>query len=192
MEVTSCQVKLRILVGWCGGEYVAENYMHSFIETHRTLIKTTKAQCHHSSPNDTLEIELPPYGTINRIRILMHLEGGVGEASFQPAGYSRPNSDCEGIEFTPPPNKQTRITYLDYSAHLREKAIWSTKKIRRAVVTYQISAKVVKKIGYVTAKGRKLVIPNVISIERSPFKLPADGSSNHRGSIKDMAIYVLN
>ena len=64
----------------------------------------------------------------------MHLQGGVGEASFQPAGYSRPNSDCEGIEFTPPPNEQTRITYLDYSEHLREKAIWSTEKIRRAVV----------------------------------------------------------
>ena len=54
VEVTSCQVKLRILVGWCGGEYVEENYMHSFIETNRNPIKTTKAQCHHSSPNDTL------------------------------------------------------------------------------------------------------------------------------------------
>ena len=122
----------------------------------------------------------------------MHLQGGVGEASFQPAGYSRPNSDCEGIEFTPPPNEQTRITYLDYSEHLREKAIWSTDKIRRAVVTYQISAKVIKRIGYVTAKGRKLIIPNLISIERSPFKLPTDGSSNHRASLKDMAIDVLN
>ena len=38
IEVTICQVKLRILVGWCGGEYVAMNYMHSFVETQRTLI----------------------------------------------------------------------------------------------------------------------------------------------------------
>ena len=148
--MTICQVKLRILVGWCGGEYVAMNYMHSFVETQRTLIRTTKAQCHQASPNDTLEIELPPYGTINRIRLLMHLQGGVGEASFQPAGYSRPNSDCKGKEFTPPPNEQNRITYLDYSEHLREKAMWSTEKIRRAVVTYQLSAKVIKKIGYIT------------------------------------------
>ena len=57
VEVTSCQVKLRILVGWCGGEYVAMNYMHSFIETHRTPSRMTKAQCHQSSPNDTTEIE---------------------------------------------------------------------------------------------------------------------------------------
>ena len=65
VEVTICQVNLRVLVGWCGGEYVAMNYMHSFIETHRTLIRTKKAQCYQSSPNDTIEVELPPYGTIN-------------------------------------------------------------------------------------------------------------------------------
>ena len=65
VEVTICEVKLRILVGWCGGEYAAMNYMHSYIETQRTLVRTTKAKCHQASPNDTLEIELPPYGTIN-------------------------------------------------------------------------------------------------------------------------------
>ena len=122
MEVSICQVNLRILVGWCGGEYVAMNYMHSFVETKRTLIQMTNVQCHHSTPNDTIEIEIPEYGTINKIRLLMHLTGGVGEASFQPAGYSRPNSDCEGTKFTPPPNNQNRITYIDYSRHLREKS----------------------------------------------------------------------
>ena len=58
VEVTVCQVDLRILVGWCGGEYVALNYMHSNIETKRTTIQSTNVQCYHSSPNDTLEIEL--------------------------------------------------------------------------------------------------------------------------------------
>ena len=67
VEVTICQVNLRVLVGWCGGEYVAMNYMHSFVETKRTLIQTTNIQCHHAAPNDTLEIEIPKYGTINRI-----------------------------------------------------------------------------------------------------------------------------
>ena len=142
------------------------NYMHSFVETKRTLIQTKKAQCHHAAPNDTLEIEIPEYGTINRIRLLMHLEGGVGEASFQPAGFSRPNSDCEGKKFTPPPNDQKRITYLDYSRHLREKAMWSTDEVQRAVVTYQLSVKVLKKIGYIVRQGKKLVIPDLISIER--------------------------
>ena len=36
------------------------------------------------------------------------------------------------------------------------------------------------------------MIPNLISIERSPFKLPTDGSSNHRASLKDMAVDILN
>ena len=72
VEVTVCQVDLRILVGWCGGEYVAMNYMHSNIETKRTTVQSTNVQCHHYSPNDTLEIELPEYGTINGIRSMMH------------------------------------------------------------------------------------------------------------------------
>ena len=62
---------------------VAMNYMHSHMETKRTLIQSTNIQCHHSSPNDTLEIELPEYGTINSIRLMMHLTEGVGEASFK-------------------------------------------------------------------------------------------------------------
>ena len=68
--VTSCQVKLRILVGYCDtiGSW---NFIHSFFETHRALIRATKAQCHHSSPDGTLEISIPPYGNINRIKILM-------------------------------------------------------------------------------------------------------------------------
>ena len=80
---------------------------------------------------------------------MMHLTGGVGEASFQPAGYSRPNSNCEGPRFTPLANEQSRISYIDYSRHLQEKAKWSTKEIRRAVVTYQLSVKVQKKVGYI-------------------------------------------
>ena len=87
VEVTVWQVDLRILVGWCGGEYVALNYMHRNIETKRTTVKPTNVQCHHSSPNDPLEIELPEYGTINGIRLMMHLTGGDGEASFQPEDF---------------------------------------------------------------------------------------------------------
>ena len=74
----------------------------------------------------------------------MHLGGGVGEASFQPAGYSRPNSDCRGTKFSPPPNKQNKINYLYYAGALSKKAVWGTAEIKRAVVTYQLNAKVVK------------------------------------------------
>ena len=88
----------------------------------------------------------------------MHLTGGVGEASFQPAGFSRPNSDCEGTPFTPPANDQSRISYIDYRRHLQKKAQWSTEVIRRAVVTYQLSVKVMKKTGYIINGGQRLVI----------------------------------
>ena len=76
----------------------------------------------------------------------MHLEEGVGEASFQPAGYSRPNSDCRGKKFFPSPNKQNKIT-LFYAGALSNKAVWGTAELKRAVVTYQLSAKVIKKTG---------------------------------------------
>ena len=178
MDVTICQVNLRILIGWCGGEYVAMNYMHSFVETKRTLIQPSNVQCHHSAPNNTLEIEIPEYGTINKIHLMMHLTGGVGEASFQPAGYSRPNSDCEGTRFTPPANDQSRISYIDYSQHLQEKAKWSTQEIRRAVVTYQLSVKVQKKVGYIVNQGNKLVVPDMIIIERTTNENSKDVESD--------------
>ena len=120
VEVTVCQVDMRILMGWCGGEYTALNYMHSDIETKRTKVQPTNVQCHHASPNDTLEIEVPEYGSINSIRLEIHLTGGVGEATFQPPGFSRPNSDCEGTPFTPPANDQSIISYIDYRRHLQK------------------------------------------------------------------------
>ena len=67
-----------------------------------------------------------------------------------------------------------------------------TEKIRRAVVNYQISAKVIKKIGYITKKGKKLVIPDLVLIERSTVKPTTDDSSKHRTSLNNMGIDVMN
>ena len=120
----------------------------------------------------------------------MHLEGGVAEASFQPVGYSRPNSDCCGGSFQPPPNEQSKITFLNYGESLTDNGVWGTSEIKRAVVTYQLSVKVSNRTGYVTAKGNKLLIPNLLTIDRSP--LTSDGSTNQRKSIKDKAINMLN
>ena len=36
------------------------------------------------------------------------------------------------------------------------------------------------------------MIPDLISIERLAFKLPTDGPSKHRASLKDMGIDILN
>ena len=122
----------------------------------------------------------------------MHLEGGVGEASFQPVGYSRPNSDCRGKRFKPPPNRQNKITFLNYGGSLSEKGVWGTAEIKRAVVTYKLCVEVAKRTGYVIAKGNKLLIPNLLTIDRSPFNLPSDSSTNQRKSIKDKAMSMLN
>ena len=114
----------------------------------------------------------------------MHLEGGLAEASFQPVGYSRPNSYCSGESFQPPSNDQSRITYLNFGNSLTNKAVWGTTEITRAVVTYQISAKVSKSTAYVKAKGNKLVVPNLLTIDRTSPR----GSTNQRKSLKDTDI----
>ena len=49
VEVTICQVEWRVNIGWCGGEYTTLNYMHSDI-------LQNNVQCHHASPNNTLEL----------------------------------------------------------------------------------------------------------------------------------------
>ena len=108
-----CKVEWRVNIGWCGGEYTALNYMHSDIQTMRTNILLNNVQCHNASLNDTLELIVPEYG----IKLRMNLDGGIGEASFQPAGFSRPNSDCEGIPFNPPMNNQNTIDYIDNKKH---------------------------------------------------------------------------
>ena len=121
----------------------------------RTNILPNNIQCHNTSPNDTLELTVPEYGSINEIKLRINLNGGVGEASFQPAGFSRPNSYCEGTPFTPPKNNQNSIDYIDNKKHYQNKEQWSTDTIRRAVVTYQFSAKVMKQTAYIVDDGKK-------------------------------------
>ena len=99
--------------------------MDSDIETMRTNILPNNVQCHHASLNDTLKLIVPEYGSINSIRLRMNLDGGIGEAFFQPAKFSRPNSDCEGTPFTPPMNNQNTIDYIDYKKHFQDKEQWS-------------------------------------------------------------------
>ena len=141
--------------------------MHASFETLRAYVRTTKTACHRSSPDGKLQISIPSYGNIQRVDLEMHLEGGLAEASFQPVGYSRLNSYCKGESFQPPHNDQSRITDLNYGNSLTNKAVWGTTEITRAVVTYQLSAKVSKSTAYVTVKGNKLVVPNLLTIDRT-------------------------
>ena len=139
-------------------------------------------QCHHASPNDTLELEIPEYGSINSIRVMMNLEGEVGEATFQSVGYLRPNSDCEGTPFTPPINDHSTISYIDYRKHFQKKEQWSTEVIRRDVVTYQLSVKVMKKTAYIINGGQRLGIPYLVTINRTEHETSEDSTSNRKPS----------
>ena len=113
------------------GEYVAMNYMHANVETLRTYILPTNIQCHHALPDQTLEITVPSYGSINEINLKIKLDGGIGEASFQPIGFSRPNSYCKGTSFTPPRNNQKSLEYIDNKKHYQDKEQWEVDTIRR-------------------------------------------------------------
>ena len=86
---------------------------------------------------------------------------------FQPSGFSRPDSWCRGTPFYPPRNNDDSIEYLDYKSHYEKKEQWPTSKIRRAVVTYRLSAKVQKTRAYIIEEGKKLIIPNTLAITRN-------------------------
>ena len=92
-------------------------------------------------------------------------------------GYSRPNSDCEGSPFTPPINDQNTISYIDYRKRFQKKEQWSTEVIRRAVVTYQLSVKVMKKTAYIINGEQRLVIPDLVTINRTEHETSEDSSS---------------
>ena len=123
---------------------------------------------------------MPEYGSIDEINLRINLDGGVGEASFQPAGFSRPNSYCEGTPFTPPRNNQKSIDYIDNKRHYQNKEQWPTDTIRRAVVTYQFSAKVIKQTAYIVEDGQKMIIPNLLSVNRTKENTAEEFLSRHR------------
>ena len=85
---------------------------------------------------------------------------------FQPIGFSRPDSWCEGTPFYPPKNTDDAIEYLDFASHYERKKLWPTSKICRAVVTYRLDATVQRSTGYITEEGEKVVIPNTVEIIR--------------------------
>ena len=151
----------------CGDEYVLENCMHANIETLGTNILSSHIQCHEADPEDTITITTLEYGSIEALDLKIQLSGGVGEAMFQPSGYSRPDSYCKGTPFYLPRNKGNSIEYIDFKSHYENKEQWPTDKIRRAVVTYRMSAKVQKTKAYIIEEGKKIVVPNVLAINRS-------------------------
>ena len=179
VQVSVCQVKLEVFVGSCGGLGSSYNFMHASLETHRAYIQTTKAACHEAELNGKLRVTIPEYGSIRAVEIEIFLAGGIAEAAFQPIGYSRPNSYCKGNPFQPPANDQSRIKHLN-NPSFEAKTVWGTSKISRAVVTYKLTVKVRKNTAFVTAKSNKLVIPHVITVDRT---YPPANQKYHRSHI---------
>ena len=136
--------------------------MHADLETLRSSILPTEVQCHMADPDGTIQISTPEYGSIEALDLKLQLRGGEGEAMFQPSGFSRPDSWCKGAPFYPTKNTDDANEYLDYATHYERKKLWPTSKIRRAVVTYRLSARVERSQAYIIEEGRKLVVSNKI------------------------------
>ena len=67
VEVSTCVIQWRVNVGWCGGEFALENYMHADIETLRTNILPSEVQCHEADPDGTITITTPENGCIEAL-----------------------------------------------------------------------------------------------------------------------------
>ena len=153
-------------MGWCGGEYAFENFMHQDLQTLRSQILVPELDCHKAQLDGVIKVSTPEYGSIQELDLMLELAGGRGQAMFQPIGVSRPDSWCKGSMFYPPVNDDKSIVYLDYQSHFERKKMWGTDRIRRAVVTYQMEANVEKVEAFITSSGNKLIIPNKIEINR--------------------------
>ena len=156
----------RVNVGWCGGEFAIESYMHNDLETLRSTIIPSTTQCNEAELDGTISITTPTYGSIQPLDLKLKLQGGVGNSMFQPSGFSRPDSWCKGYPFLPPKNVDDAIEYVDYRAHYEKKQLWPTEEIRRAVVTYRFTAQVQKTQGYIVDEGKSLILPNTLVITR--------------------------
>ena len=51
VEVTTCVIEWKVNVGWCGGEFAIENYMHADLQTLRSTILPSEVQWHHYNLN---------------------------------------------------------------------------------------------------------------------------------------------
>ena len=60
------------------------------------------------------------------------------------------------------------------------------------MVTYQLSVKVQKKVGYIVKQGKKLVVPDMIAIERSTNENSKDVASGQRTTVSNIELDMMN
>ena len=60
------------------------------------------------------------------------------------------------------------------------------------MVTYQLSIKVQKKVGYIVKQGKKLVVPDMIAIERSTNENSKDVTTGQRTTVSNIGLDIMN
>ena len=109
INITTCVVQFYVNVGWCGGEFAFENFMHQDLQTLRSQIIVPELDCMQAELDGTIKLSTPEYGSIEGLDLKLELSGGRGVAMFQPIGFSRPDSWCRGSAFYPPRNNDQSI-----------------------------------------------------------------------------------
>ena len=64
INVTTCVVQFYVNVGWCGGEYAFENFMHQDLNTLRSQIIVPELDCIQAQLDGTIKLSTPEYGSI--------------------------------------------------------------------------------------------------------------------------------
>ena len=59
INVTTCVVHFYVNVGWCGGEYAFENFMHQDFQTLRAQILVPELDCHQAELDGTIKLSTP-------------------------------------------------------------------------------------------------------------------------------------
>ena len=60
------------------------------------------------------------------------------------------------------------------------------------MVTYQLSVKVQKKVGYIIKQGKKLVVPDIIAVEKSTNENSKDVASGQRATVSNIGLDMMN
>ena len=65
---------------------------------------------------------------------------------------------------------QRSLEYITNKEHYEQKEQWEVEELRRAVVTYEFSARVTRQTAYITNEDERVVIPNLVAFNRTNDK----------------------
>ena len=74
-NITTCVVQFYVNVGWCGGEFAFENFMHQDLQTLRSQIIVPELDCMQAELDGTIKLSTPEYGSIEGLDLKLELKG---------------------------------------------------------------------------------------------------------------------